>query len=91
MLRNLTDWPGICGGARESTSEFLTVDEAVVNEVFLAPNNRVTIRAEFEGRRSSYHYHASSEKIASRIQMTIAKNGMGKTVSALGEFEVEVD
>jgi hypothetical protein len=81
----------IRGGAKESTQGFPTVDEAIVNEAFLAPNNGVTFRAEFEGRPCSYHYHASSEKIASRIQITIAKSGVGTTVAAMGEIEIEIE
>ena len=62
----------------------------VVNETYPVIGATVTFRGEFEGHPASYHYKASSEKIASQIH-TIVGTNMGKTVAELGEFEIEVD
>jgi hypothetical protein len=89
-LRDLLDWPPQSGGAYDSRWRFPTAGEAVVNQLFPLQNERVTFRGEFEGHPHSYHYKASTEKIASRIHAIVAAN-MGKTVAELGEFEIEID
>ena len=89
-LRELPEWPPQPGGAFDSLWQFPIAGEAVVNELFPLQNRRITFKGEYEGHPHSYHYKASTGKIASRIQAILAAN-MGKTVAELGECEVEIE
>jgi hypothetical protein len=88
-LRDLPEWPPAPGGAYDSHTRFPIGGEATVNEVFPVRDKAVTFRGTFEGNPSSYHYVAPSEQTAERIHRAIAAN-LGKTVSELGDLEVEI-
>jgi hypothetical protein len=89
-LRELANWPPEPGGAYESGTVFPVAGEAVVVEIFPVRDAMVTFRGEFGKYPHSYHYKASSEKIASQIHAVILAN-LGKTVAELGDLEIEID
>jgi len=89
-LRDLPDWPPQPGGAYKSGTRFPTAGEAVVDDVLPLDGTSITFRAQYDDAPHSYHYYASSEKIANQIHNVVAAN-MGKTVAELGEFEIEAD
>jgi hypothetical protein len=89
-LRELPNWQPQPGGAYDSNTRFPLGGEAVVREVFPVNRAMVTFRGEFERHSHSYHYKASSEKLASRIHVVVATN-MGKRVAELGDCEIEID
>ena len=89
-LRELPYWPPEPGGIYDSQSHFPLGGEAVVTEVFPVLYKTVTFRGIFEGRPHSYLYVASDQRTAQKIYDLIAVN-RGKTVSELGELEIEVD
>jgi hypothetical protein len=89
-LRELPDWPPQPGGAYDASTRFPIAGEAVITEVFPVTGMEVTFHGKFEGHQHSYHYFAESEKIAARIREAVFAN-VGRTVSDLGELEIEVE
>jgi hypothetical protein len=89
-LRDLPNWPPPPGGAYDGGTLFPVATEVVINEIFPVIETMVTFRGESAGYPHSFHFRASSEKIASRIQTIISAN-LGHTVAELGEFEIVID
>jgi hypothetical protein len=86
-LRDLPDWPGGPGGARDWTYKVPTNEQAMLNEVMPPRGNRVTFKCEFEGKPHTYDLEVTDAALAASIAKVLREN-IGRSVMEIGELDV---
>jgi len=88
-VNGLSGWPPTIGGALAPGEELPTGGNVVVTEIVPFRGELITVKAALDGRSWSYHFKPPNETIGRRFHGLVQAN-IGKTVSELGELEIEV-